>query len=327
MIYLKYFENHEGYSDAVNEEQLEYPNVSVCKTQKHVHYSKVPPIKWVDLGLPSGTLWANVNLGAKSETDHGLVYQWGGDQAYTVEELLNNPLASSLPYKYYDEATSAYTKYNATDQKATLDAMDDMAFIKATDATHWAMTPYPEAFDELYSGTTQAEVTINGVPCVQFTSKINSNSILFPKVRDPEHPTTPGFVDCWTGLLTSPDDYSLAIAYDLTASVSIDEPRRFAKFIRPIAIIMAPNLSETLSGKEFTGETITMTSFTENELNYVHYSCYKLGINGPMPSKMNLNSDDGGKYINGESRWYSWTFRLNALYEITGIDLIEHHLD
>lgn len=326
MIYLKYFENHEGYSDAVDEGQLEYPNVSVCKTQKHVHYSKVPQIKWVDLGLPSGTLWTNVNLGAKSETDHGLVYQWGGDQAYTVEELLNNPLAS-LPYKYYDEATSAYTKYNATDQKATLDAMDDMAFIKATDATHWAMTPYPEAFDELYSGTTQAEVTINGVPCIQFTSNDNGNSILFPKVIDPEHPATPVPVGYWTNSLPNPEDCSVAYAYEFSVADFLDRQRRFPNFIRPIALIVAPNLSETLSGKEFTGETITMTSFTQNEVNYIQYSCYKLGLDAALPLKMYLNSDDGGKYMNGSRRHYSWTFRLNALYEITAIDLVEEHWD
>ena len=31
----------------------------------------------VDLGLPSGTLWANKNVGASSETDNGLLFIWG----------------------------------------------------------------------------------------------------------------------------------------------------------------------------------------------------------------------------------------------------------
>lgn len=31
----------------------------------------------VDLGLPSGTKWCNMNLGAKSETDPGFYYAWG----------------------------------------------------------------------------------------------------------------------------------------------------------------------------------------------------------------------------------------------------------
>ena len=31
----------------------------------------------VDLGLPSGTKWANMNVGATSETDNGILFIWG----------------------------------------------------------------------------------------------------------------------------------------------------------------------------------------------------------------------------------------------------------
>ena len=34
-------------------------------------------VKLIDLGLPSGTLWADRNIGAKSPTDAGLYFQWG----------------------------------------------------------------------------------------------------------------------------------------------------------------------------------------------------------------------------------------------------------
>ena len=34
-------------------------------------------IEYVDLGLPSGTLWANMNVGATQESDSGFYYQWG----------------------------------------------------------------------------------------------------------------------------------------------------------------------------------------------------------------------------------------------------------
>lgn len=326
MIYLKYFENHEGYSDAVSEELLEYPNVSVCKTQKHVHYSKVPPIKWVDLGLDSGTLWANISLGAKSETDYGLGYQWGGDQAYTIEEILDNAsTASSLPYKYYDEATSAYTKYNETDEKFVLEPMDDMAFIKATDGTHLARTPEIYDVEELYSGTTQDEVTINGIPCIQFTSTANGNSILFPMLIDPEHPTTPFPLTCWTSMLSS-NSTAEAVGWNANSELNINNTalRRFPYFIRPVAHIMAPNLSETLSGKGFTGETITITNFTENEQAYIQYSLYKLGVGSTRPPlELYLYSDNKGKYMYGERRGYDWTFRFNALYEIASITIEE----
>lgn len=35
-------------------------------------------IGYVDLGLSSGTKWANMNIGATKETDCGLFFQWGG---------------------------------------------------------------------------------------------------------------------------------------------------------------------------------------------------------------------------------------------------------
>lgn len=34
-------------------------------------------LDYVDLGLPSGLLWAKKNLGAETEEDAGLYFQWG----------------------------------------------------------------------------------------------------------------------------------------------------------------------------------------------------------------------------------------------------------
>ena len=34
-------------------------------------------MEYIDLGLPSGTKWANMNIGAETETDYGLYFQWG----------------------------------------------------------------------------------------------------------------------------------------------------------------------------------------------------------------------------------------------------------
>ena len=56
---------------------------------------------YVDLGLPSGTLWATVNVGATTETDYGNCYMYGkgtttynsSDSAYTGTE---DPLSSSV---------------------------------------------------------------------------------------------------------------------------------------------------------------------------------------------------------------------------------------
>lgn len=52
----------------------------------------------VDLGLPSGTLWATMNVGATSETDYGNYYKYGNGATagatdttyYTGVEELNS---------------------------------------------------------------------------------------------------------------------------------------------------------------------------------------------------------------------------------------------
>ena len=43
---------------------------------------------YVDLGLPSGLLWAKKNLGAATEEDAGLYFQWGDTVGYTAEQVV-----------------------------------------------------------------------------------------------------------------------------------------------------------------------------------------------------------------------------------------------
>ena len=58
--------------------------------------------QWIDLGLPSGTKWATMNVGASSETDYGNYYMYGkGADTYQVTSSQSNysgtenPLAAS----------------------------------------------------------------------------------------------------------------------------------------------------------------------------------------------------------------------------------------
>lgn len=81
------------------------PHVSLTKDDSKVHYFEDPynGHKYVDLGLPSGTKWATMNVGASSETDYGNYYQYGkgaaqyaatsGDSNYGGTE---DPLDSSV---------------------------------------------------------------------------------------------------------------------------------------------------------------------------------------------------------------------------------------
>ena len=41
----------------------------------------------IDLGLPSGTLWMDMNIGASSPEDAGLYFAWGETQGYIADEV------------------------------------------------------------------------------------------------------------------------------------------------------------------------------------------------------------------------------------------------
>lgn len=103
-MYLKKFETQAAYEAA--QPNLILPNVSLTVDNNTVHYNpSTPPTpshEYVDLGLPSGTKWATMNVGANSITDYGNYYQYGkGTATYqetsgdTVYEGTENPLAAS----------------------------------------------------------------------------------------------------------------------------------------------------------------------------------------------------------------------------------------
>lgn len=50
---------------------------------------RVPQFNWVDLGLPSGTLWLDRLVGAPSPSEPGLYYQWGAVNGHTATDGYN----------------------------------------------------------------------------------------------------------------------------------------------------------------------------------------------------------------------------------------------
>ena len=134
--------------------------------------------EFVDLGLPSGTLWATCNVGANSPEEYGDYFAW----------------AETEPKVYYSLSTYKYckgnmhTKYYTTgsygsivDNKTELEAMDDAATVNW--GCDWQMPSY-EQFEELINSsyTTTTWTTMNGKYGRKITSKSNGNSIFLPAV-------------------------------------------------------------------------------------------------------------------------------------------------
>ena len=100
---LKIFSSVAEYENAKSGGVLNVPNVSFVNEDSSVRYLIDIKIKYeyVDLGLPSGLKWAKCNIGATSETDYGLYFQWGATEGYTAEKVENGD-------KVFDFSTTPY---------------------------------------------------------------------------------------------------------------------------------------------------------------------------------------------------------------------------
>lgn len=136
-----------------------------------------PTIEWVDLGLPSGRLWAKCNLGAMTPENYGNYYAWG--ETTTKEVYLWST------YKYSKGDYNQLTKYCSssdygynffTDTLTTLQAVDDAAM--ATLGSD-ARIPTKKDWQELIDNTTSEWTSLNGVNGWKFTAA-NGNTLFLP---------------------------------------------------------------------------------------------------------------------------------------------------
>ena len=121
--------------------------------------------KYIDLGLPSGTLWADRNIGATEPEEYGDFYAWGETE----------------PKKEYTWNTYKWdvycTKYNKKDGKTVLEPEDDVVYLKTKGEAH---IPTIEQIYELSNNTTSKLKKINGVEGRLYKSNINGNTIFIP---------------------------------------------------------------------------------------------------------------------------------------------------
>ena len=80
---------------------------------------------WVDLGLPSGTIWARRNVGAGSSEDYGDYFAWGETEPKGVYDWSTYIWCSGSNNKLTKYCTSS--SYGTVDDKTELDPADDAA--------------------------------------------------------------------------------------------------------------------------------------------------------------------------------------------------------
>ena len=182
-------------------------NVSVATFQ-----SPPPQHEYVDLGLPSGTLWATMNVGASSETDYGDHYMYGtGSNTYSDDD----------------------TPYDGTENP--LDLSKDTA--RQTWGGNWHM-PTKAQFEELITNTNNSWVTINGRKGYKFTNKTdNSKYIFLPAAGAKSSPGNWNYRESnglyYSSTTNGADAYYLAFASSV-CTVTANSYRNYGYSVRPV---------------------------------------------------------------------------------------------
>ena len=136
--------------------------------------------EYVDLGLPSGLLWATCNVGANSPEEYGDYFAWGETQPKDEYLWCNYQYANGYSWqdpqltKYCSDSSCGYNGF--TDSLTTLLSEDDAA--TANWGNGWRM-PTKEEWQELLDNTTNTRATQNGVNGRLFTAP-NGNSLFLP---------------------------------------------------------------------------------------------------------------------------------------------------
>ena len=134
--------------------------------------------EYVDLGLPSGTLWATCNVGASRPEDYGNYYAWGETSTKSTYDWNTYRYANGD----FDKLTKYCNKSNYgdngfTDNLTELQSGDDPA------AANWGngwQTPSMDQCVELLNYTDFEWTTQNGVNGWQFTSRMNGQTLFLP---------------------------------------------------------------------------------------------------------------------------------------------------
>ena len=122
----------------------------------------------IDLGLPSGRLWADRNVGAKSPEDDGLYFSWGNTVGYAADEE-------------HDFSEDEYENTPGSELKeCIIQTSSDDAATENTSLELPVFMPRMTDFAELVDYCDHEWVEQNGVKGMLFKSRVNNNSIFFP---------------------------------------------------------------------------------------------------------------------------------------------------
>lgn len=232
--------------------------VRVEKVEREQH-------EYVDLSLPSGTLWATCNIGANSPEERGDRFAWA--ETETKDEYSNDN------YKYggYLQLEKYCTnwEYGTPDGATVLEMMDDAAIVNW--GPDW-QTPSQSQFEELINSeyTTAEPTTQGGVNGWRITSKRNGNSIFLPSTTSDSSLNKGTY---WSRNLYVYDDMAWTLTFDANNIQTDYHDRSSGEFVRPVRykdpiLVSKIELNHTELVLDLNDtETLTATVLPENADN------------------------------------------------------------
>ena len=178
------FENNDEYSYRVDIEKAGYHYVQGYSVDRWIASQEHDVVmtkkeEYIDLGLPSRTLWANCNVGTNKPEGLGDYFAWGEVTPKTTYSWANyahcNGAADQLT-KYCNDPAFGYNQF--TDTLTKLMMADDAGWCNF-DTNKGPRIPSKAQWQELYQNTTHTWTTLNGVEGVLFEAS-NGNSIFLP---------------------------------------------------------------------------------------------------------------------------------------------------
>ena len=136
--------------------------------------------QYVDLGLPSGTLWATCNVGASSPEDPGALYAWGEIETKDVYSWETYKWCNGTEYKVNNKTLTKYCDrggYGLLDGKISLEPEDDVAHVNWGGDWH---IPTKAEFQELIDNCTAKWTKISSDLHVYIFTGPNGKTITLP---------------------------------------------------------------------------------------------------------------------------------------------------
>lgn len=191
---------------------------------------------WVDLGLPSGVLWATRNVGANSPKESGYYLAWGETEEDSCYDWKHYKHWTGTTDLYGNIINGSLTKYNEIDGLTTLQPADDAATVYLENETGSRM-PTRQDWQELLDNTTDTWTTQNGVYGRLFTAS-NGNSLFLPAAgfRHIDGLFSVGeFGIYWSSSRSESDSYNAWYARFYADTLALSEYiRLFGLSVRPV---------------------------------------------------------------------------------------------